>query len=199
MSAKKEKPQSKPTEDLFEKYFGKSQLEFKKQRIYTELNAEIIATIPDKNLEQAIQDFTAEAIDKDWENDVRKVPALGAGFSAVYFLGTLDYEVNNGGFNQFFFNEGREAVVLAKEGADLMGLRKLSAVISKALVIEQIEREKMAKVKKVGTIEAFFESYDEISFEEADEAFEKLDIDLGKEILSFIRRKPEFFEGKVEK
>lgn len=53
------------------------------------------------------------------------------------------------------------------------------------------------KVKEQGRVEAFFESYKEISFDEADDAFQELDMDLGEEMVAFIRRRPELFVGKV--
>jgi hypothetical protein len=190
-------PDPASMDELFERYFGKSLEQHKNRKIYTELNAEIIATIPDEDLEQAIRDFTAIKIDHDWENDVDRVPALGPGFSAVYFLSIMDAEVNNGGFNQFFYNCGREAVLRARDGADLLNLKELSAVVSKALQIEEEERDKMRKVKEAGTIEAFFESYDYISFKAADDAFMKLNLDLPQAMVSFIRWRGELFEGRA--
>ena len=55
-----------------------------------------------------------------------KVPTLGPYFVAVYFLVGFNIEWNNGGFNQFFYNRGREAVVQAKEGAELLGLEAVA-------------------------------------------------------------------------
>jgi len=185
------------TNELFERYFGKSLEQFEKRKIYTELNAEVIKTISDENLEQAMRDFIGIKINRDWENDVERVPPLGPGFSAIYFLSILDAEVNNGGFNQLFHNCGREAVLRAREGADILGLSALSAVISKALQIKETERDKMARVKEAGTLEAFFESYDDILFEPADEEFLHLDLDLQKAIVSFIRSHSDLFEGRA--
>jgi hypothetical protein len=124
------------------------------------------------------------------------VPQLGAGFSAVYFVSQLDAEVKNGGFNQFFFNEGRRAVELSKEGAELMGMKELAGIVGKALAIAEREQAKMAKVKGKGTIEAFMESYEDVSFDEADDAFFELK-DLDKQMVAFIRSKPELFVGKL--
>jgi hypothetical protein len=185
------------TGDSFERYFGKAFGKFKNRKIYTELNREIIRSIPDEDLEQAIRDFIAIRIGHDWAQDVEKVPALGPGFAAVYFLGIMGAEVSNGGFNQLFYNSGRAAVLQAKHGADLLGLSRLSSVISTALNIEETERAKMARVKEAGTLEAFFDSYDEISFEAADDAFFSLKLDLQKEIVSFIRNHSELFEGRA--
>jgi hypothetical protein len=111
------------------------------------------------------------------------VPQLGAGFSAVYFVSQLDAEVKNGGFNQYFFNE-------------LMGMKELAGIVGKALAIAEREQAKMAKVKGKGTIEAFMESYEDVSFDEADDAFFELK-DLDKQMVAFIRSKPELFVGKL--
>ena len=175
-----------------EKWLG----EFKNRRFYSELSCEIIKSIPQDKLQQAILDFIGLKIGQDWENDVKKVPPLGPGFSAIYFLSGLDIEVNNGGFNQFFYNRGRTAVLRAKDGADLLGLSALAGVVSRALQIEEKERDKMAKVKKAGTIEAFFESYEQISFETVDDEFMNLDFDLEKAVVSFIRDHCDLFEGR---
>ena len=170
--------------------------EFKDRKKYAQLDPEILKTIPDEKLCQAIVDYVAAAIREDWENDTTKVPQLGAGFSAVYFVSQLDGEVNNGGFNQFFFNEGRRAVELSKEGAELMGMNELAEIVGKALAVAEREQAKMAKVKAKGTIEAFMQSYEDVSFDEADDAFFELK-DLDKQIVAFIRSKPELFVGNL--
>jgi hypothetical protein len=175
----------------------KSLAEFKNRKQYTALTSEILTRIPDDKLCQAVLDYIAAAINKDWENDTTKVPKLGAGFSAVYFVSQLDGEVNNGGFNQFFFNDGRRAVELSKEGAELMGMTELAEIVGKALTIADREKAKMAKVTAKGTIEAFMESYEDIIFDEADDAFSKLNLNLDKQMVAFIRSKPELFVGKL--
>lgn len=187
------------TDELFEQYFGKSLERFNNRTIYTELNGEVIKTIPDEDLEQAIRDFIGLKIDHDWKNDVKRVPALGPGFSAVYFLSVLETEVNNGGFNQLFHNQGREAVVQARQGADLLGLSALSSLIARALEKEEVEREKMAKVKEAGTLEAFFASYGDLSFASLDDEFLSLEDSLEEARIAFIRTHSELFEGRQEK
>jgi hypothetical protein len=171
--------------------------EFKNRRIYRQLTPEIIATIPDDNLQQAIIDFIWLKIGEDWKHDVEKVPLLGPGFSAIYFLSALETEVNNGGFYQFFYNRGTGAVVQAKDGANLLGLSALSGLITKALQIEERERHKMQGVKQVGTVKAFFDSYKDISFEAVDDDYFKLKVDFEAPIVAFIRTHPELFEGQV--
>jgi hypothetical protein len=107
-------------------------------------------------------------------------------------------EVNNSGFNQLFWNSGREAVVHAKAGADLMKLSALSRILEEALKIEEKERGKMAKFKQEGSIGALMESYDHVSFETVDDKFFAQSSKLERAIISFIRRHPGLFEGKVD-
>ncbi len=172
--------------------------ELKNRKIYRALNPQILESIPNDKLEQAIRDFIALKIDKDWAHDVQKVPSLGPGFSAVYFVAIVEAEVNNGGFNQLFWNSGREAVVHAKAGADLMELHELSRVLEEALQVEEKERHKMARFKQVGTMEALMESYDEVSFEAVDDQLLALSSTLEGAIVLFIRKHPHLFEGKVD-
>lgn len=197
-STKIKKSNNTANDELFKQYFGKTPQELKNRKVYRELSPKIIRSIPDEDLPQAIHDFIGLKIHQDWENDHKLVPNLGPGFTAVYFLSLLDAEVNNGGFYQLFYNCGRDSVVHAKEGADLMGLRALSSVVAEALRIEESERAKMEAVKAKGDLEEFFRSYEEISFEAADEAFMALDLDLHKEQVRFIRTHSQMFEGRAE-
>ncbi|MCI0748801.1 MAG: DMP19 family protein [Verrucomicrobia subdivision 3 bacterium] len=118
--------------DDVEKAFEAFTEEFMNRRIYTGLTEEVIRGMPDEHVVQAVLDSIGVRIGRDWEHDVEKVPPLGAGFSAIYFLSILETEVSNGGFNQMFYNNGREAVVHAKEGADLLGLKALASLIGRA-------------------------------------------------------------------
>jgi len=186
-----------PEEDDAIQKFRAYMEELKNRTIYRELNPQILASIPDDKLEQAIRDFIALKIENDWEHDVEKVPALGPGFSAVYFVSMVEAEVNNGGFNQLFWNSGREAVIHAKAGADLMKLSGLSDILVEALKTEEKERRKMAKFKQKGTVEALMDSYNDVSFEPADDKFLALSPKLEKVIVSFIRKNPHLFEGKI--
>ena len=176
----------------------KALAEFNNRKKYTELDPEVLKSIPDDKLVVAILDFMNAAIKEDWKNEDTKVPQLGDGFAAVFFVNRLDAEVNNGGFNQFFFNQGRGAVELAKTGAEFMGMKEVAEIVRKALATADREQAKMAKVKAKGTVDAFMESYKDISFDEADEAFFALKYDLDDEMEKFIRARPELFVGKVE-
>jgi hypothetical protein len=171
---------------------------FMNRKIYSELNPDIIGNIPAEHLIQAIVDFIAIRIGKDWKHDVERVPPLGPGFSAVYFLSLLETEVNNGGFNQMFFNSGRQAVIHARKGAELAGLRKLSAIIDRALAIEESTREKAASARDTGTIEAFMATYEDADFEAVDDEYLALADGIEKPLIRFIRRNAQLFSGRAD-
>jgi hypothetical protein len=171
---------------------------FMNRRIYSELSPDIIREIPDEHLIQAIVDFIGIRIGKDWEHDVERVPPLGPGFSAVYFLSLLETEVNNGGFNQMLFNSGREAVVHARDGAELAGMRKLCAIIDRALAIEKSTREKQASARDSGTIEAFMATYEDGDFEAVDDEYLALADGIDDALIKFIRRNAQLFSGRAD-
>ncbi|MCW5557644.1 MAG: DUF4375 domain-containing protein [Verrucomicrobiae bacterium] len=190
---------SRRSEDTsFESHMEAFTKEFMNRRIYTELNEEVIQGIPDKWLIQAVEDFIGIRIGHDWEHDTEKVPPLGAGFSAIHFVSILDAEVNNGGFNQLFYNNGREAVVYARKGAELLGLEDLASLIEKALTVEQAQRDKMAAVKKAGTLEAFMKSYEDEAFDEFDDQFVGQAPELEKAMIAFIRSHSPMFSGRAD-
>jgi hypothetical protein len=181
-----------------EKEFEAFTTAFKNRKIYTELNDEIIRSIPDEHLIQAIVDFVGLRIGKDWEHDVERIPPLGPGFSAVYFLSLLETEVSNGGFNQMFYNNGRQAVIQAREGAELVGLETLASVIKQALVVEESMRGKLASAKENGTIEAFMATYDDdADFEAIDDEYSNLTNTIENALIRFIRDKSKMFSGRA--
>lgn len=181
-----------------EKEFEAFTTAFKNRKIYTELNDEIIRNIPDEHLIQAIVDFLGLRIGKDWEHDVERVPPLGPGFSAVYFLSLLETEVNNGGFNQMFYNNGRQAVVHAREGAEFVGLRKLTAVVDRALAIEESTRARFADAKDSGTIAGFMATYEDGHFEAIDDQYSTLAEGIEKSLIRFIRNNGALFSGRAD-
>jgi len=180
-----------------EKDFEAFTTAFLNRKIYTELNEKIIRGIPDEHLTQAIVDFVGVRIEQDWEHDVARVPPLGLGFSAVYFLTLLETEVNNGGFNQMFYNNGRESVIHAREGAELVGLAGLASVIARALEVEKSVRGKLASANESGTIEAFMASYEDADFESVDDDYSDLADKIEGALIRFIRDNSEMFSGKV--
>lgn len=191
-------PDKEELDELFKRYFGKTPDEHRNRRIHKELTPAILDGIPDADLAQAIRDFTLEAIGGEWVDEPERIPALGPGFAAAYFTDIAKGEILNGGFNQLFYNCGRKSAVLAKAGAELLDLHGFAALLGRALEIEERERPRLEKIREAGSLEVFFESYEDDPFRELDDAFSQLDPKTGVALVRLVRIRPELFCGRVE-
>ena len=97
---------------------------FRNRKIYRKLSIEVLAAIPDDKLEQAIIDFVAEKTASTGGDERATLKSLSVGFRAVYATWVLEGEVDNGGFNQFFWNHSDEMALDAVDGlADHVEIR----------------------------------------------------------------------------
>lgn len=99
------------------------------------LDPTTLRSIPDAGVEQAIIDHVIAKLDGHEDREAQIVKSLPAGVRATWLTWIVEAEVNNGGFNQYYYNtDGRfasEAVAAfeyfgAKEHAALM--REANAV-----------------------------------------------------------------------
>lgn len=105
------------------------------------------------------------------EKQVEFVRSLSPGMRMVWGVFMVDGEVNNGGFNQFFWNSAHRYVNEASEG-----FRRIGAFEHARLLDEAVERFAERKGSLVpfydrGTIEAFSESYDDNVFADLDDRY----------------------------
>lgn len=191
-------PDEEHVDDLFKRYFGKSPDEHRNRRIHRELTPAILEGIPDADLAQAIRDFTLEAIGGEWVDEPERIPALGPGFAAAFFTDIAEGEILNGGFHQLFYNCGRKSVVLAKAGAELLEAHGFAALLGRALEIEERERPRLEKIREAGSLDVFFESYQNDPFTELEDAFSQLDLKTGVALVRLVRIRPELFCGRVK-
>ena len=63
-----------------------------------------IDTISDKNLEQVIVDNISLKVNGDSENEYFVAKELTKPQQMIFIIEQVEAEVNNGGFNQFFYN-----------------------------------------------------------------------------------------------
>ncbi len=85
--------------------FSKMMESFNNRKRYNGFTLSDLEKIPNDNIEQAIIDYIHDyVIQDDYENEYEKVKALSNGMQYVYTTWWLEAEVNNGGFNQYFYN-----------------------------------------------------------------------------------------------
>lgn len=171
---------------------------FKNRKRYAELSPDVLKTIPDSEVEQAIVDFVDCRIRLEGNAERQALRSLSKGFLAVYTTWGVEAEVNNGGFNQYFWNSAGEFATDAAEGFDLIGAPALARLTERAIAIHTKDEERMARFKTRGSLEAFSESYEHNPLNELDEEFYRLARGLSQIRVRFVRRNPALFQGRCE-
>lgn len=138
----------------------KSIEEFNNRKIYKKLTAPILVGVKDDELEQTIIDNIYEIVGDNYENEFENVSKLTKGQQAVFSTWWLEAEVNNGGFNQFYFNSTGKYAAMAEKGFKTIGALKLSELTSLANKIFNENKERIEGFDD-GTLEGFSESYNE--------------------------------------
>lgn len=155
------------------------------RKIYKVLTSEIIDKIPDDELEQAVFDNIYENIKNDFDNEFENLNKLSNGQQAFWSTWVLEGEVNNGGFNQFYFNSSGQFFKMAEIGFKTIGAEKYAELNTRANKIYAENKERLEEFDD-GTMESFSESYKDNPLNKLDDEF----YDLGdKESVSELRIK----------
>ncbi len=143
------------------------------RKIYKVLTPEIIDSISDKKLEQAIFDNIYEGIKNDFDNELQNIEKLSKGQQAFWSTWILEGEVNNGGFNQFYFNSSGQFSEMAKKGFKTIGATRYADLTSLANKIYVENKERLEEFDD-GTLESFSESYKDNPLNKLDDEFYEL-------------------------
>jgi hypothetical protein len=167
---------------------------FAQRKRYTRLTVEILAAIPDEELEQAVLDFVSCKLATGKGDPRKKLMSLPPAFRAVYATNALEGEVNNGGFNQFFFNSLAELAPDAVAGFDLMGVPAAARLTERAIEIRKQDEPRLKKLfKGARSIVAFSASYEGNPLGALDKELYALGDELRKARVRFIRENAELF------
>jgi hypothetical protein len=155
------------------------------------LTPEVLASIPDTELDAVVYEFAWRQFEHDWQEHVSLLSNSPIGFRVIYYSTILEVEVNNGGFDQYFFNsrESGESPEMAVEALEFVGAKQHLRLLQNAMAI-WFEQEYMQGVP--------LEGYTYQTLKECDEAFYSLDSlseNLYKLRIRFIRGNPELFIG----
>ncbi|MCX7923106.1 MAG: DMP19 family protein [Clostridia bacterium] len=152
------------------------------------ITIESIDGIKDDDLEFELFDYIIdEIICEDYENQYELITNLPDGLKYFYVSWQLEAEVNNGGFNQYFYNTSGEFIDEAIEAFKYFELVKLAEIVTKAAEIAVDEIELHIKTKRIGTLEAFSNSYKFTNLGEADCEFYKYGSDISQARIKKIR------------
>lgn len=162
---------------------------------FRELSPELLATLPPDELPDAIVQHVTFRLDGQ-EDQPRAFAQLPAGIRAIYATWVVDAEVNDGGFNQFFFNRDISLAGEALDAYELLGAEDHASVMRAAIATYEVERDRLARYHDAGTLEAFSESYQHTELGTVDQRYYAL----GDRIYTFwaaaVRERPELFRRR---
>jgi hypothetical protein len=175
---------------------AKSIEKFEKRPIYKRLTPAVLASIPDAEVEQAVFDYAVSKIGDQDEREREVVLALPTGVRFLYVTSIVKGEVDNGGFNQFYWNSSGQFAPDASDAFEFFAATKHASLLREANEIHAREQVEIQKFKDKNTVEAFSQSYDVSKLGPLDDRFYKTDEDLSKLRVAKIRSAPELFSGE---
>lgn len=146
---------------------------FLNRPIYKKLTKEIIDTLPDQELNQTIFDNISINMEGDKRNASDIIKGLSKGQQAIYSIWIVESEVNNGGFNQLYFNGYEEIVKIAESGFSTIGAHGFADLTKRANLLYKEIKPDLQKYDD-GTVESFSKSYENNPLDTFDTEFFKL-------------------------
>lgn len=162
---------------------------------YRTLTPELLAAISVDDIGSAIAQHVELRVGARQSDRPSAVAALPPGTRAVYTTWLVDLEVNNGGFNQFFFNPYGEFAGLALAGYELLGAEDYAAIMRAAIATREAERDRMSPYYDAHTLEAFSESYQHTELGELDQRYYALGDGIYHAWAVFVRTRPDLLVG----
>ncbi len=143
---------------------------FKNRPIYKKLTEQIIDTTSDENLLQVVFDNLSEKQPTDYEKEYETVMSWNKSRQAIYMIWALEAEVNNGGYNQFYFNSSGQFYKHLPDALNLVGAIKFADLTKRANDTFEKENPKITQHQD-GTLEGFSKSYDDNPLNKFDDEF----------------------------
>ncbi|MEJ5961559.1 DMP19 family protein [Pedobacter immunditicola] len=146
---------------------------FGNRSIHKNLTEQDIDTASDQRLLHTVHDNLEQKHPEDYQREYETVMAWNKSRQAIYMIWALETEVNNGGYNQFYFNSSGQFYKHLPQMLRLIGANKFASLTQKANDVFEHENKKITKHQN-GTIEGFSKSYDDNPLNEFDTAFQHL-------------------------
>jgi hypothetical protein len=165
-----------------------------KPSIQTPLTEQIIDTTSDDMLLEVVYDNLFRKLSAAYDKEYEIVLSWNKSRQAIYMISQLQAEVNNGGYNQFYFNSSGQFAAALPEALKLVGATKFADLTERANNTFEKEKSKITEDQD-GTVEGFSKSYENNPLNKFDGEFYKLnDVEsLQKIQVDYIRKhKKEF-------
>lgn len=165
-----------------------------KPSIQTPLTEQIIDTTSDDMLLEVVYDNLFRKLSPAYDKEYEIVLSWNKSRQAIYMISRLEAEVNNGGYNQFYFNSSGQFATALPEALKLVGATKFADLTERANSTFEKEKSKITEAQD-GTVEGFSKSYENNPLNKFDEEFYKLnDVEnLQKIQVDYIRKNKKEF------
>jgi hypothetical protein len=161
---------------------------------FRQLTPELLASLSADDVADAIVQHVHLRVAGAWGGEAQIIRSLPPGVRAIYTTWLVDAEVNNGGFNQYFFNSSGQYAGDALAGYELLGAEEYAAVMRSAIATFEIDRPRLAPYYDAGTLEAFSESYRHTDLGEVDQRYYALGDRIYHAWAVFVAEHPEAFK-----
>lgn len=156
------------------------------------LTIEKIDQTPDSALVWLIFEHISHGLPSDPDQELAYILSLSKPQQVIYIIWLLEGEVNNGGFNQYYYNSSGQFAKLAPDALKLVGATQFAALTQAANKMYEKEKYRITRHQD-GTSEGFSKSYENNPLDEFDDQFYKLKEPLGELQIAFIRNNKEAF------
>ncbi len=164
---------------------------------YATLTEKAIDTTSEDKLLFLVFNVLSQKQAGEYEDEFKKVMSWNASQQAIYMIWLLESEVNNGGYNQFYYNSSGQFYKLLPDALKLIGANKFADLTERANKIYEQEKDKITKHQD-GSVEGFSKSYDNNPLNKLDDEFYNLykKEDLEKLQIDYIRSHKQDFIDK---
>ncbi len=130
----------------------------------------MIDSSEDDDLPQLVFDNLLQNVGDNYKNEFNIVTSWNKSRQAIYIIWLLEGEVNNGGFNQFYFNSSGQFSELVPDALKRIGAIKFADLAGRANATYQLEYDKITEHQD-GTLEGFSKSYENNPLDVYDDEF----------------------------
>ena len=159
------------------------------------LTIEMIDQTPDSLLVYMIFEHISNRMADHSDQQLASLLALPKAQQVIYITWTLEGEVNNGGFNQFYYNSSGQFAELAPEALKLVGATQYAALTDAANEVYEKNKERITKYQD-GTSEGFSKSYENNPLDKFDDQFYVMKEPLMDLQVAYIRKNKKDFVDK---
>ena len=143
------------------------------KQIDNRLTEQMIDTTTGSDLLYLIFDDLFRSLPTNYKKEYKTVLSWNKSRQAIYMIWLLEAEVNNGGFNQFYFNSSGQFYTYLPEALKLVGATKFAELTEQANAVYEKEHKSITQHLD-GTIEGFSKSYENNPLNDFDSLFYEL-------------------------